>query len=135
VSPQVKPPDRAARLKARMRGQRLRQCAEPQRHVVGQLVDSLVPSSISNRIDVFGPAAPQMRCLVEAEISLAHEVFGEFRSDLDQPPADFMAERERPRQCFGQWPFRICRSVPQTPQAPNLDQRAFFGIFGHGRCE
>ena len=33
---------------------------------------------------------------------------------------------------FGQWPFRICRSVPQTPQAPTFIKAAFFGIFGHG---
>ena len=33
---------------------------------------------------------------------------------------------------FGQWPFRICRSVPQTPQAPTLISAALFGIFGHG---
>ena len=34
--------------------------------------------------------------------------------------------------CFGQWPFRICRSVPHTPQAPTLINAALFGIFGHG---
>src|SRR5437773_2631469 len=30
--------------------------------------------------------------------------------------------------CFGQWPFRICRSVPQTPQAPTFISAACFGI-------
>ena len=33
---------------------------------------------------------------------------------------------------FGQWPLRMCRSVPQTPQAPIWISAAFFGICGHG---
>ena len=31
---------------------------------------------------------------------------------------------------FGQWPFRMCRSVPQTPQAPILIRADFGDIFG-----
>ena len=36
---------------------------------------------------------------------------------------------------FGQWPFRMCRSVPQTPQAPILISAAFCGDVrpGHRR--
>src|SRR5579862_3714131 len=33
---------------------------------------------------------------------------------------------------FGQCPLRMCRSVPQTPQAPTLIRAAFLPIFGHG---
>ena len=33
---------------------------------------------------------------------------------------------------FGQWPLRICRSVPQTPQAPICTSAAFGPIFGRG---
>jgi hypothetical protein len=33
---------------------------------------------------------------------------------------------------FGQCPFRMCRSVPQTPQAPILINAAFLPTFGHG---
>src|SRR5829696_608502 len=33
---------------------------------------------------------------------------------------------------FGQWPLRMCWSVPQTPQAPILISAAFFGTAGHG---
>ena len=50
-------------------GQRLRQGAEPQRHVVGQLVDLGARQHVEIDIDIFGPAAPQMRRLVEAEIA------------------------------------------------------------------
>src|SRR6516165_4757058 len=36
---------------------------------------------------------------------------------------------------FGQWPLRICRSVPHTPHAPILISAAFRGTSGHGtRC-
>ena len=50
-------------------GQRLRQRAEPQRHVVGQFVDLGARQHLEIDIDIFGPAAPQMRRLVEAEIA------------------------------------------------------------------
>ena len=33
---------------------------------------------------------------------------------------------------FGQWPFRMCRSVPHTPHAPIWISAAFFGTSGHG---
>ena len=33
---------------------------------------------------------------------------------------------------FGQWPLRMCWSVPQTPHAPILISAAFFGTSGHG---
>ncbi|MEY9223690.1 hypothetical protein ABH974_004113 [Bradyrhizobium ottawaense] len=33
---------------------------------------------------------------------------------------------------FGQCPLRICRSVPQTPQAPTLISAALRPTFGHG---
>src|ERR1700752_5501677 len=33
---------------------------------------------------------------------------------------------------FGQWPLRMCWSVPQTPQAPILISAAFLGTAGHG---
>ena len=33
---------------------------------------------------------------------------------------------------LGQWPFRMCWSVPQTPHAPILISAAFFGTSGHG---
>src|SRR6516164_1622662 len=33
---------------------------------------------------------------------------------------------------FGQWPLRMCKSVPQTPQAPILISAAFLPTFGHG---
>jgi hypothetical protein len=33
---------------------------------------------------------------------------------------------------FGQWPFNICWSVPQTPQAPILISAPFAGICGQG---
>jgi hypothetical protein len=33
---------------------------------------------------------------------------------------------------FGQWPLRMCRSVPQTPQAPIWISAAFFGTLGLG---
>ena len=35
---------------------------------------------------------------------------------------------------FGQWPFRMCRSVPQTPQAPILMRADFADIFGQATC-
>ena len=50
-------------------GQRLGQRAEPQRHVVGQLVDLGAGQHVEVDIDVLGPAAPQVRRLVEAEIA------------------------------------------------------------------
>src|SRR5215472_713635 len=31
---------------------------------------------------------------------------------------------------FGQWPLRMCRSVPQTPQAPIWSTAAFLGTDG-----
>jgi hypothetical protein len=119
------------------RSQRLRQSTEPQRHIVGELVDLGARQHVEIDIDIFGPAAPQMRRLIEAEVAtvihrrqaligafgivnavialtarhqrwnhhlrshakrLAHEIFLEFRTDLDQHAADFMAERERPWQ-------------------------------------
>ena len=49
--------------------QRLRERAEPQRHVVGQLVDLGARQHVEIDIDIFGPAAPHMRRLVEAEIA------------------------------------------------------------------
>ena len=33
---------------------------------------------------------------------------------------------------FGQWPLRMCRSVPHTPQAPIWMRAAFFGTRGRG---
>ncbi len=51
------------------RGQRLGQGAEPQRHVVGQFVDLRARQHVEIDIDIFRPAAPQMRRLVEAEIA------------------------------------------------------------------
>ena len=49
-------------------GQRLRQRAEPQRHVVGKLVDLGARQHVEVDVDVFREASPQMRRLVEAEI-------------------------------------------------------------------
>ena len=50
-------------------GQRLGQRAQQQAHVVGQLVDLGAGQIAEVDIDVFGPAAPQVRRLVEAEIA------------------------------------------------------------------
>ena len=50
-------------------GQRLRQRAQSQRHVVGQFVDLGARQHVEIDIDIFRPAAPQMRRLVEAEIA------------------------------------------------------------------
>ena len=33
---------------------------------------------------------------------------------------------------FGQWPLRMCRSVPHTPQAPIWINAAFSGTCGRG---
>ena len=33
---------------------------------------------------------------------------------------------------FGQWPLRMCWSVPHTPQAPIWISAPFGGTFGHG---
>ena len=143
-------------------GQRLRQRTEPQRHVVGQFVDLGARQHLQIDIDIFGPPAPQMRRLVEAEIAavvdrrqalvgalrimhavialaarhqrrdhhlrsnrerLAHEVFGKFRSDLDQHAADFMAERERPRQLLRPVPFQDMQIGAADPTGADLDQR------------
>src|SRR5262249_39823161 len=69
VSLHVNPPARTARLSADARAHWLRQRAQPQRHVVRQLVDLGARQHLKIDIDIFGPAAPQMRRLVEAEIA------------------------------------------------------------------
>ncbi len=50
-------------------GQRLRQRAQQQAHVVGQLVDLGAGQLAKVDVDVFGPATPQVRRLVEAQIA------------------------------------------------------------------
>ncbi len=50
-------------------GQRLRQRAEPERHVIGQLVDLGAGQHLEIDIDILRPAAPEMGRLVEAEIA------------------------------------------------------------------
>src|SRR5262245_44485362 len=70
----VSPPSESAGAdcaveRADARGQRLRQRAEPQRHVVGKLVDFRPGQHVEVDIDVFREASPQMRRLVEAEIA------------------------------------------------------------------
>ena len=67
-------PLEAARLdraveRADARGERLAQRAEAQAHVVGKLVDLRAGQHVEIDVDVLGPAAPQMRRLVEAEIA------------------------------------------------------------------
>ena len=70
VSPQVKPPARVGAIEgADAGGQGLRQCAEPQRHVVRQFVDFRARQHVEIDIDVFRPSAPQMRRLVEPEVA------------------------------------------------------------------
>ena len=149
-------------------GQRLRQRAEPQRHVVGQLVDLGARQFLEIDIDIFGPAAPQMRRLVKAEIAavidrrqalvgalgimdavialaarhqrrdhdlgshrerLAHEVFLEFRADLDQHAADLVTERKRPRQRLRPVPFEDMQIGAADAAGANLDQRALLRDF------
>jgi hypothetical protein len=39
---------------------------------------------------------------------LAHEVLGQILSLLDNDAAEFVSQRERPRQGFGQCPLRMC---------------------------
>ena len=60
--------DRAVE-RADARGERLGERAEAQAHVVGELVDLGARQHVEIDVDVFGPAAPQMRRLVEAEIA------------------------------------------------------------------
>ena len=55
--------------RADARGQRLGERAEQQAHIVGQLVDLGAGQLAEIDIDIFGPAAPEMRRLVEAEIA------------------------------------------------------------------
>ncbi len=149
-------------------GQRLRQRAEPQRHVVGQLVDLGARQHVEIDIDIFGPAAPQMRRLVEAEIAavidrrqalvgalrivdaviamaarhqrrdhhlrshcerLAHEIFREFRADLDQHAADLVAERERPRQWLRPMAFQDMQIGAADAAGADLDQRRLLRNF------
>jgi hypothetical protein len=60
---------------------------------------------------------------------LAHEIFGEFRTDLDQHTADLMAERERPGQWLWPMAFEDMQVGAADAAGADLDQRCFLADF------
>lgn len=70
VSPPFEPASPRGAIKgADAGGQRLRQRAQPQRHIVGQLVDLRPRQHLEVDVDIFGETAPEVRRLLEAEIA------------------------------------------------------------------
>ena len=63
---------------------------------------------------------------------LAHEVFLEFRADLDQHAADLVAERERPRQRLRPMSFQDMQIGAADTAGADLDQRGLFRDFRPG---
>jgi len=65
---------------------------------------------------------------------LAHEVFREFRTDLDQHPADLMAKRERPGQWLGPMALEDVEVSSADAAGSDLDQRALLSDFRPGHA-